>query len=341
MGPKRLRGGTDPLATQLEGETQTQTQSAQIEDDEVNELVAAQNRLEKLRRFKAFRDEEAVLERELTPTPSSSFRGHISRSRHKRRRISDSSSSEREIKVKNITRLTSSSSFRQRDDWLADLQRAFQGASRRYRKDSRKILLALDYVDNELRAQWNRYAREEVEDQDGDPTWETFTAWSLRALGIDQLAEVYKALDRAHQRQEQSPATFNNYLESLEDHLPGPRDREDVRAYKLYAKLSPAIRDQLDKSAATLPKTRHDMVAMATRVWEAQKDRGSWKPPKSTKDLRGGGGDTGSTVKREDSVTPTAGKPGDTPAPTQSAKDKSNNCFKCGKPGYKARECRG
>jgi len=311
------------------------------------DLEAIQARVEQLRALKALRDEEAILQRALStarsPDPIRSPRD--SRSSHRRRRSSSSSSSEREVRVKNITKLTATASFRQRDDWLADLQRAFEGASKRYRKDSRKILLALDHVDNELRSQWSRYARDELANT--DPDWDTFTAWSLTILGIDQLAEVCKALDRARQRDHQSPAAFNNYLESLESHLPGPRDRDDVRAYKLYAKLSPTVRDQLDKSATTLPKTRQEMVALATRVWEAQKDH---KPSGPTIKVAGGGPRASpsrspgrdlvdSEPKRGGNQVDDTSQNTPTNQSTRSQESGLRTCYVCGRPGHIAARC--
>ena len=69
-----------------------------------------------------------------------------------RRGSSDSlSSGQGEVKVKNIKKLRISADLRVRDEWLSDLQRAFDGAPRKYRKGSKQILLALDNSDSECR----------------------------------------------------------------------------------------------------------------------------------------------------------------------------------------------
>jgi hypothetical protein len=296
-----------------------------------NDLSALQTRVQQLRRMKELRDEEEELEQELQDRGRTESR---SRRRRKRHRNDSDSSDEPEIKVKNIARLTASSSFRHRDDWLADLQRAFDGATRRYRGDSRKILLAVDYMDVEMRAKWNRH----VQAEETTPDWDAFKAWSLTALGIDQLAQVCKALDKAHQRSDQPPAAFQNYLESLEAHL--PRDSEDLRAYKFYAKLSVELQDQIDRSSPLIPKVRAEVVILATRFWEANR-RGRGE--------RRGREERGALETPNDEELPASKRPRTDTVVQQEANSQSgkldlgaksatpttnNNCFVCGQKGH-------
>lgn len=145
------------------------------EPPQLTEAVVLRNRVTQLRQLQKLRNEKAAL---LESLSRSRFRsrspGDNPRKRRRRNRFS-SSLSKREIKVKNIIRLTATSSFRQRNDWIADLERAFEGIPKRYKTNARRILLALNYIDSKLRKQWNRYAHEKITNSD----WNTFMTWSL------------------------------------------------------------------------------------------------------------------------------------------------------------------
>lgn len=59
--------------------------------------------------------------------------------------------------MKNIEKFTLKNSLRKRDEWLADLHRAFEGDPRKFKKDFAKILLAQEYMDTDCRTRWKRH----------------------------------------------------------------------------------------------------------------------------------------------------------------------------------------
>lgn len=229
----------DPLGAQLAA---TQERIQQLE-----ELAALQNRVREL---------EASI-RDPSKTP--------------RQRSSSSSSSDRnsEIKIRNIATLAISSTFRKRDDWLNDLRRAFNEAPLKFRKDSRKILLALDYMDPDGRARWDRFLAEQTDERQQalNNDWDSFVEWSLTLIKEAANLQPYlmRQLEAAKQREHQSPAEFHAYLDSFEQHL--LRADEKALAYTFYAKLRDDLRNHIDLTASLIPETRQEMVDLATRYW--------------------------------------------------------------------------
>jgi hypothetical protein len=191
--------------------------------------------------------------------------------RRRRTSTSSTSSSGGEIKIRNLTCLTSNASFRKRDEWISDLQRAFAGAHRRYRKDYKKILLGLDNMDIECRARWDRYL-DEQEATDRlllENDWEKFMEWSLTLIkdSTNRLPLIARQLERARQRDHQSPSEFYIYLDSLEKHF--PRATEEQRALSYYAKLQDNLQTQISLNSIEIPSTRMEMVDLATRFWDS------------------------------------------------------------------------
>ena len=112
---------------------------------------------------------------------------------HRRPRRDSDSSGSQDLKVDNIITLITSSTFRQRDDWLSDLQRAFKGAPRKFKKDTKKIFLALNYMDLESRTRWGRYLAEQTEEmqQSLSDDWNAFSEWTLSLIKEAGQMETY------------------------------------------------------------------------------------------------------------------------------------------------------
>ncbi|KAG7406285.1 hypothetical protein Forpe1208_v014479 [Fusarium oxysporum f. sp. rapae] len=111
------------------------------------ELIRARN--EQLKEQVAAIREQKRLERELDelltgishPQPNA-IRETSQRSH--RRYYGSSSDESIEIRAKDVIKLTLPTTIRKRDEWIGDLERAFEGALKRYKRDAARILFALD-----------------------------------------------------------------------------------------------------------------------------------------------------------------------------------------------------
>ena len=271
------------------------------------QLAATQQRIKQLEELAALQDRVKVLE--------ASVRGTTKRSRRRSRDAddSDSDSDGGDIKIKNIATLASTSTFRKWDDWCGDLRRAFAGAPRKFRRDDKKILKALDNMDSECRARWNRYLDEQTDDrqQQLQEDWKAFVDWSLTLIKEAANLQPFltRRLEKAKQGELQSPAEFHAYLDSLEKHL--PRADEKARAYSFYAKLREELRDHIDLTSTQIPETRQEMVDLATRYWTVL--TGGSQKRKAADDSKGGSKSGPHKAARTPSnTTPRGGKDGQT-----------------------------
>jgi hypothetical protein len=174
------------------------------------------------------------------------------------------------LKIKNIPTLTYPTSIKKRDEWLRDLSRAFEAAPKKFRSQSKQILFALDYLDTEGRAKWDRYLDDQSEQnqQAAKQSWERFKEWSQDLLrdATNRELNLITSINNATQRYNQSPLEFHNYFDSLEKQE--VRKSESERANLFFAKLYPDFRDHMKLNLGTIPETREGMVQIAERMWE-------------------------------------------------------------------------
>ncbi|VTT61413.1 unnamed protein product [Fusarium fujikuroi] len=186
---------------------------------------------------------------------------------------SSTSSSDGEVKAKNIITLEYPTTFRKRDEWLDDMDRSFEGARKRYRTDKSRILFARDNMAPNARLMWSGHLNEQTEERREDlkRDWEAFKEWSLTLVedGGNRQILVTAQLENARQRPGQSPQDFHKYLVSIEDHLPYKLDTA-ARVYQYHAKLLPTLRDTIAfQGGVGLPETREELVQLAQRLWDA------------------------------------------------------------------------
>ncbi|KAF5230292.1 hypothetical protein FAUST_9880 [Fusarium austroamericanum] len=244
---------------------------APSELDDTDRLIqATRQRIQQLQELAELRKKEEEL--------LQSLGGRIPRDKPSRtRRNSDdsNSSSGKEVRVRNIVKLNLPITFQQRDAWLSDLTRAFMGAKRKYRKDYRKILLAIDHMDGEARRRWDRYLDELPgnERENTKENWEAFKEWSLLLIkdSVNREPLLMKQLENAAQRETQSPQDFHQYLDSLEKNFPRAAERQ--RALTFYAKLLPMLQDHISLHSPEIPDTREGVVTLATRFWDSMRGR--------------------------------------------------------------------
>ncbi len=230
-----------------------------MEIDEEEQLLRRE--IARLERLKALQSQMQQLQIEIREITSN--RG---------RRISDgehsTSSNNKEVRVKNIETLEYQYTIQKRDDWISNIQRAFDGAPKRFSSERARIVFALDHMDRECRARWDRHL-EELDEEDRTSRkreWAYFRDWSLILLRDSANRDIILAerLERAKQREGQDPTEFHIYLDSLEEQF--PRQEEKRRAQIYLVKLLPELRRHLALQGA-IPEKRETLVDLAMRYW--------------------------------------------------------------------------
>ena len=216
--------------------------------------------------MRELKEKQATLLRDIAELEDS----QPSSSRRRRRSRSSSASSEgKDLRTRSIATFSASFSFQRRDLWLSDLKRAFKGAPKHFRKPEKKILFALDHMNEDCRQRWDQFMNESGEEHERIAAdWPRFEEWNLSLLkdSRNRLPYLRKQLEAATQGESQSPWEFHHYLSSLEDKF--GKLAEEERAYQFYAKLRPELRGHMDLYANPLPETRLLMVSTAQNFWE-------------------------------------------------------------------------
>ena len=95
-----------------------------------------------------------------------------------------------------------------------------------------------------------------------------FKEWSRTLLkdAANQEFSLITQLQEARHREYQSPREFHTYLDSLEKRF--PREPEKQRALSFYAKLHYKLQDHIRLHCKEIPRTREEMVTIATGFWD-------------------------------------------------------------------------
>lgn len=283
------------------------------------------------------------------------------RRRQKKNRGSDDDGSASDggrhvVKVKNLVTFEGNMTLRKREEWLADLARAFKGEKRKFRSGERRILLALEHMSADYRAKWASHVQDTPEESEAvEEDWDGFVEWSLSLLKEASIREPYlrRSLEKARQKEGQSPREFHTYLDSIEKQLaPKP---EQERAYFFFAKLLQSLQDHVNLHADRVPETRKEVVELTERYWTTKHFTDRKRPSGSRGD--DGDHDHGSGSNKRHRPSGHAPRPrgpqrpfgsnnppraDNTPAGDQRPPvDKSKiECYNCHKKGHYAKECR-
>lgn len=331
---------TEPTNTENNNTTPTTEQDAPIGVEA--EQAAIRARIAQLEELQKLQEREEEL-RKLISCPTSSSKGN-NRAKRRRNSSESSGSSGREIKVKNINSLTHPTNPQKHKIWVNDLNRAFNGAKRRYRRDYRKILFALDHMNTTCRARWDRYLEEQPDNdrESLEDNWEAFQDWTLTLLkdAANREAQIAMQLEKAKQLEGQSPIDFSIYLDSLEKHL--ERASEKARALTLFAKLRPELQDHINLHASIVDKTREEVVQLAQRFWDAMPGKN-----KRRQDNPSGRPNTNKTPRLQQGDSPGPRRPFQPPPPWKNQPPNPNNteprfkprCYNCGQEGHIRPNC--
>jgi hypothetical protein len=123
------------------------------------------------------------------------------------------------------------------------------------------------YLAGEAHEKW--HLRHNVADLVGY-TFDDFKEFVRDAVGdpVNRSITVTMAYERAHQKENQTVQAFALELDVLEDQM--PRYSEEQRVRHLLAKLSQPLRNAIVKYHV-IPKTRQDLVALASRIETADR----------------------------------------------------------------------
>ena len=179
------------------------------------------------------------------------------------------SSGGKDVKTNRIIVFTLTFSIQRRSLWLSDLRRAFRSSQKRFSSITKRILYALDHMDENCRQRWDQYLRENPNEEEAIMhNWDRFEEWTLTLLKDSQHRDTYfrSQLELARQGEHQTPWDFHNYLTTLEDQF--QRLPESERALAFHAKLRPELRRHIELYGGQRPTTRLEMVNVAQNYWE-------------------------------------------------------------------------
>lgn len=182
------------------------------------------------------------------------------------------------------------------EEFIGACELAFRKQPGLYTTDEEKIIYAYPFTSDRARETWSRH---EDEYPAGTNTWAVFRAKMKSCLGdpVNLRQQANRELEKATMRPNQTVEDFVAYLDRLYAAI-GVKDPETAHQEllrKLPDELQYAITIQGDQ-----PRTRTELIARATRIWEAGR--------RSTYDKRGNEDrKTGDKRPREDADEPPKG----------------------------------
>ena len=118
------------------------------------------------------------------------------------------SSGGKDVKTKRIIVFTLIFSIQRRSLWLSDLRRAFRSSKKRFLSTTKRILYALDHIDESCRQRWDQYLRENPKEEEAlMQDWDRFEEWTLTLLKDSQHRDTHfrSQLELARQGEHQTP----------------------------------------------------------------------------------------------------------------------------------------
>jgi hypothetical protein len=223
--------------------------------------------------------EAQARERELQQSLAK-LRGEIANTPSKPRRNSSGSDNSRDLPLPEVKPLRSTPTLRRRDEWLSDLELAYEGAPKKFKAEKKRVLFAVQCLDPEPRAMWHAHLRDiPAKDREANKTdLGYFQRWTLTLIkdAANREAMIADEFEEAKQRENQSPQEFHTYLSSLERHF--ERASEARRASIFFSKLDKGLKDRIKGSGKNIPSTRDEVVTLATRFWDLTATKRKYTP---------------------------------------------------------------
>lgn len=265
MDSSAMRGpsGTDTLDQASSSRHASPTETVEQEQERLRRETEALQELSRMRERK-----RQLLE-ELQTTEGAS-----KRARHD---SSSSSDRDRDYQVSNTRIFQSTYTFRQRREWVNELEIAFRAGRKKLNRDEKKILYALDHMDADSKMLWYRHLDELKAKELRDEAWSNYAAFEDWTASILKGAErreldIANHLEKMKQYPTQSPREFDIALDAAERQLELRNDK--ARAILFYTKLNNEFKTYLDiYGGSECPTSRDKIVLWAQNRWDAWKKK--------------------------------------------------------------------
>jgi hypothetical protein len=218
--------------------------------------------------------------------------------------------------------------------FLKSLETRFKIDKRSFETDEDKVLYASTCLTDKPAELW-------VEGGDDDMTWDEFESFVNDCIAdpVNRSLDVGQDYEDARQKEGESVSSFAMHLSTLESQFHDSYT-EEQRTRHLFNKLRNNIREALSLKA-DIPINRKELVAMASRLENAQRPR---KQHRSITDERRGR-DAGGAKKqngRKDgpSQQTSNSQPNDNKSSRAPYEGRKMTCYNCGKEGHKSQDCR-
>lgn len=208
-------------------------------------------------------------------------------------------------------------------DWFLEAENAFSLDAATFSQEEIKIRWAMQFPSAQVKSLWNSHIQiRPLEDH----AWEDLKTFLLDSIEhpANRMANAYIRWNSFRQRDNQSVADFNNYLQALEQQI--EEQTPLASAMNFFAKLNDKIQTQILNSAQDLPNTREAMLTLAIRMEGNPKRRGSSPRP-------------GQYFKKTRSDSPATDKTLPIRNRNAAGAPDRSKCGRCGRKNHSTKDC--
>jgi hypothetical protein len=224
--------------------------------------------------------------------------------------------------------------------FLRSLATIFKIDPRSFATDQKRVLYAVTWLTDKPQEDWMVHG-------DDDMAWDEFESFIMNCVAdpVNRSLDVGQSYEDARQKEGESVNSFAMHLSTLESQFHDSYT-EAQRTRHLFNKLRNNIREQISLKA-DVPNNRRDLIAMASRLENAQKPRSQHRAVTGDRPPRDGGA-AGKKRKGpgKDSPSQAHGRPNDkgsggsAPKPFNAGDQRKIYCYNCGQEGHKSHDCR-
>lgn len=164
------------------------------------------------------------------------------------------------IKVKNVIEFNTRMTYRRRQEWLQDLDRAFTGDPRKFVSAANRILFALEHMEPSIRSRW--YSHRDTQKTQGlavENDWEHFEKWTSRLVSDigDEDSTALKEKENARQRSTSPPGRSTPISRAWNRDFPAfPKRSEQISFTSSFTRTFKIISSSTNTTNASQPEKR-------------------------------------------------------------------------------------